>query len=389
MTAPKSVYLDHAATTPPDPRVLEAMLPFLSDEYGNASSPHGPGRRARFAVENARERIAAHLGAQPGEIVFTSGGTEANNLALWALARQEDPHLAASAAEHESVLEPMKAIRSEGTPVDIVPPSATGTLAPDALEAIVSGLSALSIMHTNNETGAVSALPEAASLCRREGVLLHSDCVQALGWAPLDMQSLEVDLLTVSAHKIYGPKGVGALFVRGGALELPAFVRGGAQERRRRGGTENVAGIVGMAKALDLAAEERETRSNHLRALKARLLANLESTCRGEFVVNTPAHSAPHILNISFPPVDDAALDGEMLLLNLDVAGVHASSGSACTSGALEPSHVLLAMGVPEKTAEATLRFSFGKANTLDEMDYVAEVLANVLHRMRSRVAQA
>jgi cysteine desulfurase len=386
MTEARSIYLDHAATTPLDRRVLDAILPFLGEEYGNASSPHGPGRRARFAVEDARERVAAHLGAEVSEIVFTSGGTEANNLALWALARGNGAHLGSSAAEHESVLEPLRAILASGVPVNILDPTPTGAVDATALDTIQElGLSALSVMHTNNETGALNSLPDIATWCRNEGLLLHSDCVQALGWTDLDVDSLGVDLMTVSAHKIYGPKGAGALFVRGGTMELEPFVRGGSQERRRRGGTENVSAIVGMAVALDLAVSERDARVEHLLALKNRLAANLVDTCPCDFVVNTPAKSAPHILNVSFPPVDGAQLDGEMLLLNLDVAGVHVSSGSACTSGALEPSHVLRAMGVPESTAAATIRFSVGAANSPEDMDYVSEQLGLILRRMQSR----
>jgi cysteine desulfurase len=387
MSNPRTVYLDHAATTPLDPRVLEAMLPYLREEYGNASSPHGPGRRARFAVEDARERIATHLGAGPSEIVFTSGGTEANNLALWALSRRGAGCIATSATEHESVLEPLKAIREQGTPVEVLAPAENGSMSTERLDDIAKPLSALSVMHTNNETGAISPLADVVAFCRREGVLLHSDCVQALGWADLRVDALGLDLMTLSAHKIYGPKGVGVLFVRGGAIELSPFVRGGSQEQRRRGGTENVSGIVGMAKAMDLCAAENDERTDHLRALKRRLLNNLEAISAGNFIVNTPAAAAPHILNVSFPPTDGISLDGEMLLLNLDVAGVHASSGSACTSGAIEPSHVLLAMGVPAETADATVRFSFGAGNTLDDMDYVADSLTQILERMRARVA--
>jgi cysteine desulfurase len=331
--------------------------------------------------------VAAHLGAEVSEIVFTSGGTEANNLALWALARGGNAHLASSAAEHESVLEPLRAILETGVPVRILDPDPTGALDSTALDALKEvGLSAVSVMHTNNETGALNSLPDVATWGRTGGLLLHSDCVQALGWSDLDVDKLGVDLMTVSAHKIYGPKGAGALFVRGGTIELEPFIRGGAQERRRRGGTENVSAIVGMAAALDLAVAERDARVSHLLALKNRLLANLSDACPSDFVVNTPAASAPHILNVSFPPVDGAQLDGEMLLLNLDVVGVHVSSGSACTSGALEPSHVLLAMGVPESTAAATIRFSVGVANTPEDMDYVSEQLTLILQRMRSRV---
>jgi len=285
--------------------------------------------------------------------------------------------------EHESILEPIRAIRTDHGLADIVPPTSSGTFILPDPEASEKPVACISAMHTNNETGALNDLRAISAFCHEHSILLHSDCVQALGWSDLNVDDLGVDLMTLSAHKIYGPKGVGLLFVRGGSIDLPPFVRGGSQERRRRGGTENVSGIVGFAAALDLAVEEREERQRKLESVKARLLGALHETCHGEFIVNTPESSAPHILNVSFPPADGVPLDGEMLLLNLDVAGIHASSGSACTSGALEPSHVLLAMGVDEKTAEATVRFSFGASNTPDEMDFVADELGRILARMR------
>jgi len=385
MSSSHNIYLDHAATTPLDPRVLDAMMPFLKDEFGNASSPHGPGRRARFAVEDARERIAQRLGAEPSEIVFTSGGTEANNLALWAMASVSKGLVIASAVEHESILEPIRAIRADRGNAEIVAPGPFGTFAPPDPESVDRPIAGISAMHTNNETGALNDILAISAFCQTHSILFHSDCVQALGWSQLNVDDLGVDLMTLSAHKIYGPKGVGLLFVRGGAIELPAFVRGGSQERRRRGGTENVSGIVGFAAALDLASEKLAERQKTLASVKSRLLARLHETCGGEFAVNTPGYGAPHILNISFPPRGGVPVDGEMLLLNLDVAGIHASSGSACTSGALEPSHVLLAMGVDEQTADATIRFSFGTSNTPDEMDFVADELARILERMRGR----
>lgn len=387
MPSSRSIYLDHAATTPLDPRVLDAMLPYLRDEYGNASSPHGPGRRARHAVEDARERIAQRLGAQSSEIVFTSGGTEANNLALWGLARRKGARLVAAKTEHESVLEPLRAMAAGGFAADLVDPTGTGLIPADELNKLADGPTAVSVMHTNNETGALSPIATLAESRRNNGFLLHSDCVQALGWSDLKVDALGVDLMTLSGHKIYGPKGIGVLFAHGDTIDLEPFIRGGSQERRRRGGTENVAAIVGMAAAMDLVAKERSDRMEHYRSLQRRLLKNLKAVCPDDFVVNTPEDSAPHILNVSFPPRDGSPLDGEMLLLNLDVAGIHASSGSACTSGAVEPSHVLLAMGVPEDTADATVRFSLGVSNTAEEMDYVAEELGRILRRMRSRVA--
>ena len=380
------VYLDNAATTRLDERVLEAMLPYLKESYGNASSPHGLGRKARFAVEEAHERVAAHLGAEPGEIVFTSGGTEANNLALWSgLRASGGSTLVTGSAEHESVLEPAKELDASGLHVLLVDPSADGSISvTDAVSLLDGGPGLIAFMHTNNETGAVAPVVDLAQSGKSVRALFHTDAVQALGWADLDVDRLGVDLMSISAHKIYGPKGVGALFARADTVDLQPFVRGGSQERRRRGGTENVPAIVGFARALDLAVEERAERLRHLETVKQRLADNLSSALVEGFRVNTPSGGAPHLYNISFPPVDGFPVDGEMLLLNLDVAGISVSSGSACTSGTVEPSHVLLAMGRDEPTASATIRFSFGKDNTMEEMDYVAEKLTEIVARMKA-----
>jgi len=378
------VYLDNAATTKLDERVLEVMIPFLSHNYGNASSPHSLGRKARFAVEDARERIAEHLGAEPGEIVFTSGGTEANNLALWGGIRSSAPRLITSSAEHESVLEPAREMAAGGTAVSIIDPGANGSVTTGDLARNLEGRKGLvSLMYVNNETGALNTIPEIAAVCREAGALFHSDAVQALGWMELNVDAMGVDLLTISAHKIYGPKGIGVLFARAGTVDLQPLIRGGSQERRRRGGTENVAGIVGLAAALDLVVENRSERRAHYENLKAGLSARLASIIDEGVVVNSPADGAPHLLNISFLPTDRGPVDGEMLLLNLDVAGIRVSSGSACTSGTVEPSHVLLAMGRDPATASASVRFSFGKDNTLEQMDFVAEQLAMIARRMR------
>jgi cysteine desulfurase len=386
------VYLDHAATTRLDDQVLEAMMPYLSESYGNASSPHSLGRKARFAVEEARERIAGFLGAETGEIVFTSGGTESNNLALRSglrslgATRDLDPvTLVTSRSEHESVLEPARAIEQEGVEIVWIDPSQEGHVPPGAVaEAVQGRMGLVSIMHTNNETGAVNGLVDIAEACRSPRWLLHTDAVQALGWSELNVDDLGVDLMTLSAHKIYGPKGVGLLFVRADTVDLKPFVSGGSQERRRRGGTENVAAIVGFAKAAELVTANRRDRFELLSELKSRLAAGLRPLLDEGAILNTPADSAPHLLNVSFPATGGKPVDGEMLLPNLDVEGIRVSSGSACTSGSIEPSHVLLAMGRDHETASATVRFSFGKDNTLEEMDYVADRLQTIVRRMRS-----
>ncbi len=379
------VYLDYAATTPLDARVLEKMLPHLREPSGNPSSVHTLGRRARATVESCRERIADHLGCEPAEIVFTSGGTESDNLALHGLRPADKPGLLTSTAEHEAILRPAERLQSQGVPVAFVSPGADGRVGPKAVEeglAPAAGL--VSIMHANNETGARSPVSGIAERCRARGVLVHTDAVQTAGILPLQVNDLGVDALSLTAHKLYGPRGVGVLYVRSGC-DLVPLVEGGAQERRRRGGTENVAGIVGLAAAMDLAAEESSGRWAHLVDLRSYLFAALDEALPVPFVLNTPRSveaSVPHIVNIAFPPVDGQPLDGEMLLLNLDLEGVCVSAGSACTSGALQPSHVLTAMGLPRETASAAVRFSFGKETTRQEIDFTVERLAAILKRM-------
>ncbi len=420
-------YLDHAATTPLRPEALEAMLPWLREEYGNASSQHGPGRRARVAVENARKAVAAVLDCEPAEVLFTSGGTEADNAAIrGALAPLAKAHgvspsrplapeartglrtgLVTSAAEHDAILRTAEAWRDEGHPVEIVAPLASGAPDPAAIAAATTERTGLvSAMLVNNEVGAVAPIAQIAADAHRAGALAHTDAVQAPGLLPLAVDALGVDLLSLSGHKVNGPKGIGALFVRAGTDFAP-FVHGGAQERGRRGGTENVAAIVGFATALTLAEQEREATAARLSRLRQRLAGQIRAALP-EAVFNTvgeegrgkreegnapPSASnsepelgtqtAPHILSVSFPPGPGGPLDGEMILLGLDLAGVHASAGSACTSGALTPSHVLLAMGVPRETAAATVRFSLGRGTIETDVDAASGALEAVVRRAR------
>ena len=382
-----SVYLDHAATTPLDESVLEAMLPYLREDYGNASSVHALGRRARFAVEDARERVAALLGAEPGEVVFTSGGTEADNAALRGVVTAPDrrgPGLITSAVEHEAVLQPAHALKAEGHPVTVLSPQSSGAVTAEQVAGAITPTTGLvSIMVVNNELGTRSPVREIAAVCRSHGVAFHTDAVQAAGLYDLDVNDLGVDLLTLSGHKVYGPKGIGVLFVRTGTPFSP-LVLGGQQERKRRGGTENVAAIVGLAEALECAQARATGERERLRGLQGRLAASLRERFGPAIRFNTPLdYAAPHILNVSFSPRDGVPLDGEMLLLGLDLAGVMVSSGSACTSGAVEPSHVLRALGVPRETANATVRFSLGRRTTEADLDVAAEQLAAVVARMR------
>ncbi len=374
-------YLDHAATTPLAPEVLDAMLPFLREHFGNASSVHKHGRTARHAVENARARIAGAIGAEPGEILFTSGGTEADNLALRGLVGRGDT-LITGQTEHEAILRTAGALATAGAAVTFLPPGPLGAVTAEAVaRAIEPGTALVSLMHVNNETGAVTDIAAVASVCRECGVWLHTDAVQSPGHLPVDVNALGVDLLSLSAHKINGPKGVGALYVRGGVPLVPTQT-GGQQERGRRGGTENVAAIVGFATALERAAAHQPTWAAAMAQQRDALREALRHLLGDAFIITTPPHAAPHILNIAFPPAP-YPVDGEMLLLNLDLEGVMASSGSACTSGALHPSHVLSAMGLPRETAATALRFSLGPATTKADVDHAANALHRVAQRMR------
>ncbi len=389
-----AVYLDHAATTPLDEAVLTAMLPYLREHYGNASSVHALGRRARFAVEDARERVAALLGAEPGEIVFTSGGTEADNAALrgvltspgTSVPDRRGPGLVTSAVEHEAVLRPAEALEAAGHPVTIITPQPSGAVTAEEVEAAITDATGLvSLMAVNNELGTLNPIREIAEVCHAHGVPFHTDAVQAAGLYPLDVNELGVDLLSLSAHKVYGPKGVGVLYIRTGMPFAP-FVLGGSQERKRRGGTENVAAVVGLAEALERAQQHAEAERERLCTLRDHLADAVRADFGAAVRFNTPLDgeaAAPHILNVSFPPVAGRTVDGEMLLLGLDLAGVHASSGSACTSGAVEPSHVLRALGIPRDTANATVRFSLGRSTTSSDVDFAADQLAAVVGRMR------
>jgi len=384
------VYLDHAATTPLDPGVLEVMKPYLLEQYGNASSVHQLGREARVAMEEARERVAACIGAESSEIVFTSGGTESDNLALKGVLQEASSNgtragLVTSAAEHEAVLRPAERLAEQGHPVEILPPKDHGAVSPEQVEAAIDGQTALvSLMHTNNEIGVQTDIPAVAEVCTAHDVLLHCDAVQAAGLQRLDVDALGVDLLSMSGHKFYGPKGIGVLYVRNG-VDLGPLVEGGAQERERRGGTENVPGAIGFAEALERAVEDAEERSQRLERLQRRLIDGLDDAVPGPYILNTPIDEtevAPHVVNVAFPP-EDEPLDGEMLILNLDMQGVLVSAGSACTSGALEPSHVLTAIGLNRPTASAAVRFSLGAQTTETEIDYALDTLRSTLDRMR------
>jgi cysteine desulfurase len=373
----RRVYLDHNATTPLHPRVLEAMLPFLRDDYGNPSSLHWYGQRARAAVEEARAEVAALVGADPAEIVFTAGGSESDNTALRGV-KVKEPRLGivCSAIEHHAVLNTAKAMRDEGRPVGLAPVGESGVLDPDDLAARVDDRTSLvSVMLANNETGVVQPVAEAAAIARARGALVHCDAVQAAGKVPIDVRAVGVDLLTLSAHKLYGPKGVGCLYVRRGTPMAP-LVRGGAQERNRRAGTENVAGVVGFGAAATLARQGLEAEARRVAALRDRLEARLLAIPGARR--NGEGLRVPNTTNVSF-----AGLDAEALVIALDLEGVAASTGAACAAGGIEPSHVLRAMGLPPERVQSSLRLSLGRTTTETDVEQAADVVAAVVGRMR------
>jgi cysteine desulfurase len=381
----KRIYLDHTATTPLDDRVFEAMRPYFSGAFGNASSVHSFGRDAKMALEKSRETIAKTIGAQSGEIFLTSGGTESDNFAICGVAhaarKNGKNHLITAAAEHHAVLEPCEMLGEEGFDVTILPVDSNGMVSAEQVrDAITDTTCLVSIMHSNNEVGTLNPIKRIAEAAHARGVLLHSDAVQSLGKVPLNVNELGVDLMTISAHKLYGPKGIGALFIRRG-VEIDSLLFGGGQERGRRPGTENVPLAVGFAKAVELSTVEMPTEMQRLKTLRD----NLQSRITNHFplaIINGHAgERLPHILNISFYS-KRIQLEGEMLVMNMDLQGVAVSSGSACTSGSIQPSHVLLAMGRDVNTAKATLRFAFGKSNSIEDVDYVVESLHQILSRM-------
>jgi cysteine desulfurase len=373
------IYLDNNATTPLLPAVLEAMRPYLTDVYGNPASGHAAGRRARRALEDAREQTAALLGAHPDEVVFTSGATEANNLALFGLCGEPPGHLLASPVEHPSVLEPLRRLAAAGFALDLLPVDGRGVVSADGLAgALREDTRLVAVMLANHETGAVQPV---RALCEAAGrAAFHCDAVQAVGKIDVDFHALGVTTLSLSAHKFHGPKGVGALLVRRG-MHLRPRAWGGHQQQGLRPGTEPVALAVGLAAALDLAVREREGRREKVLALRRRFLDHLRAAA-GPVVVNGPDDGLPHAINVSFPP-----LPGDLLLMSLDLAGVACSTGSACSSGSLLPSPVLQAMGVPSDVLRSAMRFSLSALLSEAEVDEAARRVAAVVQRLRREAA--
>jgi len=377
------IYLDHAATTPLRPEARAAMEPFLSTNFANASSVYRLAQEARSALDEARTTVANCLGSHPSEIIFTSGGTESNNAAIKgvAFARQErGRHLVTSAIEHHAVLLPMQEMAERfGFEVTVLPGDCGGVVDPDRVDAALRPDTVLvSIMWANNEIGTIQPVERIAELTRARGISCHVDAVQAAGTLPIDLSNTPIDLLSISAHKFYGPKGVGALYVRRGTPWWP-LLTGGGQERNRRAGTENVAGIAGMARALDLACAEQAATNRQVAGLRDELIERVCSRIPGTVVNGDQERRVPNNANFSF-----AGVHGESLLVGLDLAGIMASSGSACTSGSLEPSHVLQALGLARERTQASLRLTVGRDNTVEEISRTVDVLERLVARLRS-----
>lgn len=381
-----TVYFDHAATTPVDERVLDAMMPYFKEHYGNANSPHKLGNNAKAAVEEARETVASIIGAEPAEIIFTSGGTESDNTAIkGAINATGQSDIITSPLEHHAVLHTAEAAKREGAHPIYLEPNDNGIISAEQVSSAINADTALvSLMHVNNEIGSINPIGEIGEICSEYEVPFHSDTVQSVGKMPVDVDELGVDFLSISGHKIYGPKGIGVLYMRRATPWLP-WMHGGSQERRRRGGTLNVPGIVGLAKALELSVKEGEEHKKHFKKLRTRLTEGLDNLFGDRYQINgTSAPHVPHIINISFLDPNGNGLDGEMLLMNLNMEGVCVSGGSACTSGAVEPSHVLDGIGLDDQIANATIRLSLGKDNTAEEIDYFLEKIEVVVDRMMS-----
>ena len=376
------IYFDHNATTPVLPEVFDAMVPYLKELWGNPSSIHWAGRGTRKAVDEARDRVCALLNCAPLELIFTSSGTEGDNHAIKGIAfskKDKGNHIITTKVEHPAVLNTCKYLAKEGFDVTYLDVDADGMIDLDALKAAITDKTILiTIMYANNETGVIFPIPEIGEIARERGVTFHTDAVQAAGKLPIDLKTLNADLLTISGHKLYGPKGVGALFARRG-VRLTPLIHGGHHERNRRGGTENVAGIIGFGKACEIALADMDHEITHLKALRDRLEKGILEKIDHVKINGAVDRRLPNTSNISYEFVE-----GESLLLSLDMKGVAASSGSACTSGSLEPSHVLLAMSLSHEMSHGSVRISLGKSNTEQEIDYLIEIMPPIVARMRS-----
>jgi len=377
----RRVYLDHNATTPTHPEVVKAMLPYYEDVFGNASSIHQFGQQARMAIDEAREKVAEFIGAKPEEIVFTSSGTESDNFAIKGVAyanEEKGRHIITSSIEHHAVLNTCKFLGKHGFKITYLPVDRYGVVNPDDVrKAITDDTILISIMHANNEVGTIEPIAEIGKIAKEKEIYFHTDAVQSIGKIPINVNELNIDLLSLSGHKLYGPKGIGVLYIRKGTRIQP-LIHGGHHERNRRAGTENVPGIVGLGKAIEIAKLSMEKESIYLTNLRDRLYNGIKEKIDNIYLNGHPVNRLPNTLNLSFEFVE-----GESIIHNLDMKGVAVSSGSACTSGSLEPSHVLKAMGVEPAIAQGSIRFSLGKDNTEEEIDYVIEILPEIIFRLR------
>ena len=378
----KLIYLDNAATTKTAPEVVEAMLPYFTEHYGNPSTVYSLGGESKKAITEARETIANALGAQTEEIYFTAGGSESDNWALKATAeayKSKGNHIITTKIEHHAILHSAKALEREGFDVTVLPVDADGVVAPEAVEAAIRPDTVLvSIMAANNEIGTIEPLEAIGEVCKRHGVVFHTDAVQAFGHIPLNVEQMHIDLLSVSAHKFHGPKGVGFLYIRKGVKLLP-FMDGGAQEKNRRAGTSNVAGIVGMGEAAQQAMENMDATMAKVAAVRDHLISRIEAEIPHAKLNGHRTNRLPGNVNFCF-----RFIEGESMLMLLDAQGVCASSGSACTSGSLDPSHVLLAIGCPHEIAHGSLRLSLSEETTMEDADFVVDQLKEIIPRLRS-----
>lgn len=378
----RKVYLDNAATTALSPKVLEKMMPYLTDTYGNASSPHSFGQVARIGVEHAREQVARAINADPSEIVFTGCGTESDNTVLFGVAERyakKGDHIITTNVEHHAILHSCAALEKKGIKVTYLPVDKDGLVTPEQVrDAITDKTILVSVMFANNEVGTIMPVPEIAAVCHEKGVLFHTDAVQAAGHVPIDVKAMGIDMLSISGHKFHGPKGVGVLYERKG-IRLPSYIIGGEQEKGRRAGTENVAGIVGLGEALELAVTNMSETSARMTMMRDRLIEGIEATIPEVKLNGHRTKRLPNNVNFSIKYIE-----GESILLMLDMAGIAASSGSACTSGSLDPSHVLLALGLTHEVAHGSVRLTLGDDTTDEDIDYVLETLPKVAHRLRA-----
>ena len=378
----RKVYLDNAATTALSPAVLEQMMPYLTTIYGNPSSPHSFGQEARKGVEHARDQVAKALNALPEEIIFTGCGTESDNTVLFGVAERyakKGNHIITTNVEHHAILHTCEALEKRGVKVTYLPVDENGMVTAEQVEKAITDQTILvSIMFANNEVGTIMPVAEIGKVCREHGVLFHTDAVQAVGHVPVDVKAMNIDMLSLSAHKFHGPKGVGALYVKKG-IRLPAYVMGGAQERNRRAGTENVAGIVGLGAAIEIAVQQLPESAARMAKLRDKLIAGIAERIPEVKLNGHPTLRLPNNVNYSIKYIE-----GESILLMLDMNGIAASSGSACTSGSLDPSHVLLALGLTHEVAHGSVRLTLSDETTEEDIDYVLDVLPQVAQRLRA-----